>query len=240
VVCLTALALPAAAQDERQVASPNGAWEFRLFVAQPAEGRLFRLAYQVRLRGKLLLDTSYLGLNIHDQEPVLGENVGLTASRVLHPDTRHNSLVAEYMQNGSIGRRINVEVGVWDDGVAFRYVIPLSTPLEEILVEDEETEFSFAQPSGNLPAGPVPLPFVIGQPGAGAVGVYESGAPGYPRTNLIRSDPTTMITRLAARVSTPPVAYEGATPLECPWRIVIAAPDAGKLLQTQIARDLLR
>ncbi len=243
--CLAVLSLStAAAQDERRVASPNGALEFRLFIAQPGEGRLFRLAYEVLMKGKLLLDTSFLGVNIHDQEPVLGENVGLTAARVLHPDARHNSLEAEYMQNGSIGRRINVEAGVWNDGVAFRYAIPRSTPLEDILVEDEETEFSFAQPVGNavdkMPAGPVPLPFIAPQPGAGWVGIYESGPAGYPRANLLRTGPTTMITRLAARASAPGIAFEGKTPLVCPWRIVIVGPDAARLLQSEIARDLLR
>jgi len=39
------------------------------------------------------------------------------------------------MQNGSLGRRINVEVRAADDGIAFRYVIPRSTPLEELLIE---------------------------------------------------------------------------------------------------------
>jgi hypothetical protein len=243
--CLAASALStAAAQDERRVASPNGALEFRLFIAQPGEGRLFRLAYEVLLKGKLLLDTSFLGVNIHDQEPVLGENVGLTASRMLRPDARHNVLVAEFMQNGSIGRRINVEVGVWNDGVAFRYVIPRSTPLEEILVDDEETEFSFAHELGSAPgvrsATAVPLPFVVPQPGAGWVGIYESGAAGYPRANLLRTGPTTMITRLPVRPSAPFIAFEGKTPLVCPWRIVIVASDATRLLQSEIARDLLR
>lgn len=222
------------------MASPNGALEFRLFIAQPGESRLFRLAYEVALRGKLLLDTSFLGVNIHDQEPVLGENLGLTGSRVSHPDAHHNLLVAEYMQNGSIGRRINLEVGVWNDGVAFRYVIPRSTPLEEILVEDEETEFGFTHDLGAVSSGPLPLPFVVPQPGAGWVGIYEAGGAGYPRTHLLRTDRTTMITRLTVRPAAPGIAFEGKTPLVCPWRIVIVGPDAARLLQSEIARDLLR
>jgi hypothetical protein len=35
------------------------------------------------------------------------------------------------MQNGSLGRLITVEVRVWDDAAAFRYLIPRSAPLEE-------------------------------------------------------------------------------------------------------------
>lgn len=237
---VAALLLPNAfPQDERTVASPDGSLVFRLFLDQPAEGRLFRLAYQVLRSGKLLLDTSYLGINIHDQEPVLGENVGLTASRVLHPDASHNLLIAEYMQNGSIGRRLNIEAGVWNDGVAFRYVIPRTTPLEDLLIEDEETEFSFAHDLANPPAAAVPPPFVTHQPAAW-IGIYESGAPAYPRTSLLLSNPSTLITRLIARPSIPPVAYEGTTPLTCPWRIITIAPSAAGLMHTAVARDLLR
>ena len=49
----------------------------------------------------------------------------------------YGRLVAEYMQNGSLGRRINIEVRAADDGVAFRYVIPQTTPLVKMLIEDE-------------------------------------------------------------------------------------------------------
>ena len=90
-----------------------------------------------------------------DQEPVLGENVGLTGSRILHPDPRHNVLIAEYLQNGSIGRRLNIEAGVWNDGVAFRYIIPRTTPLQDLLIEDEETEFSFAHDLATPPRAAV-------------------------------------------------------------------------------------
>lgn len=239
MACLAALFVSTSlAQDVRSVASPDGALVFRIFIARPAEDRLFRLAYQVLLHGKVLVDTSYLGINIHDQEPVLGENVGLTASRVLHPDPRHNRLVAEYMQNGSIGRQINIEAGAWNDGVAFRYVIPRTTPLEDLLIEDEETEFSFAQDLADPPTAAVPLPYVTRQP-AGTIGIYEAGTPSYPRTRLLLSNPATLITRLIARPAVPQIAYEGTTPLTGPWRIVIVAASAAALPRTAIARDLL-
>ena len=237
---LAALLLPNAfPQDERSVASPDGALVFRLFVAQPSEARLFRLAYQVIAKGQLLLDTSYLGINIRDQEPILGENVGLTGSRILHPDARHNLLVAEYMQNGSIGRRLTIEAGVWNDGVAFRYVIPRTTPLADLLIEDEETEFSFAHDLASPPAAAVPLPFVTHLP-ASWTGIYEAGSPAYPRARLLPSDAATLITRLIARPTIPPVAYEGTTPFTGPWRIVIVAPRQDALRESAIAGDLLR
>jgi hypothetical protein len=227
----------APAQDELRVPSPNGKLEFRLFVAQPQAGQLFHLAYQVQLGGARVLDTSYLGLNIHDQEPMLGENVALTASK-RSQGAGYNSLTAQYLQNGTVGRRLNVEVRVWDRGVAFRYVIPATAALDELLIEDELTEFSFVK---NVePKGPVELPFVVEQPGIGWVGIYEAGAGAYPRTNLVRSDPTTMITRLVQNDRIPRIAYDGKTPFTGPWRIVITAPDREGLMLTAVERELVR
>src|ERR1017187_210330 len=168
---------------------------------------------------------------------MLGENVVVTASKRLH-GAGYNSLFAQYLQNGTVGRRLNVEVRVWDDGVAFRYVIPETAALDELLIEDELTEFSFVKAVDAK--GPVELPFVMEQPGTGWVGIYEAGNGAYPRTNLLRCDPTTMITRLVQEVRFPRIAYDGKTPFTGPWRIVITARDRDGLMLTGVARELIQ
>ena len=243
----------AIAQDERRVTSPNGELEFRIAVAQPENGALFRLAYQVFFRGKCLIDTSFLGLNIRFQEPLLGENVGLTGSRASSDPGPYHSLIVEYMQNGSLGRRINVEVRVADDGIAFRYRVPRSSPLEELLLEDETTEFAFAEDGVAYPAdgrgvelsridgkARMPLPLVAQQPGVGWVAITEVGTGGYPRAYLARAEGTVLITRLGARPSIPSVVFEGTTPLSCPWRVVIVGQDRARLMQAEILKGLGR
>jgi hypothetical protein len=134
-----ALALTVRAQDERRVVSPNGRTEFRIFVAQSPEGGLSRLAYEALFSGKIRVKTSFLGMNIVNQEPILGQNVGLSSSKTTD-GPGYRGLLLDYMQNGSIGRRIDVEVRAYDDRVEFRYIIPRSTALDEILIEDELTE----------------------------------------------------------------------------------------------------
>jgi len=183
------LTCAAFAQDERRVTSPNGQLEFRLFIATQANSNLSRIAYEVFYRGKPLVDTSFLGLEIEDQEPLLGENVGLTSS-TSSTSPKYNSLIAKYMQNGSLGRLINVEVRAYDESVAFRYVIPQSTPLIEILIAQEDTEFRLANPS--------------------LVTITESDPKTYPPMQV---DKITKLTRLAR-------PYRGTTPLTCPWRII--------------------
>lgn len=185
------LASIAFAQDERRVTSPNGQIEFRLFIATEESNNLARIAYKVFLQGKPLIKTSFLGLDIEDQEPLLGENVGLTSSTSTK-SAQYNSLLAKYMQNGSLGRLLNIEVRAYDEGVAFRYIVPPSTPLTDLLIVEEATEFRFAGKS---------------------LEITESNLEGYPPMHLVRSDPITMLTRLDR-------PFHGTTPLTGPWRIV--------------------
>jgi alpha-glucosidase len=199
IAVFAALVVCARAQDERRIVSPNGGLEFRIFVSQSDQGGLSRLAYRVLQHGKPIVDTSFLGLNIYNQEPLLGENAGLTESRTWDGG-RYRGLVAEYMQNGSLGRRINVEVRVFDSGVAFRYVVPHSTMLDEILIEDEATEFDLA----------------------GDVRVYEVPLPEFPKMSLVKREGPARVTHLEGDSR---VAFTGRTPLVCPWR-VIAVGDA--------------
>ncbi len=177
---LVTLALVAAfAQDERHVASPDGRIVFSVFMAPQAPGYLFRLAYDVSVAGKPVIARSYLGLDLLNIEPLLGEKDGLIGSKT-GSGQGYNSLLAEYMQDGSLGDRIDIEARVYDDGVAFRYVLPRTTPLEDLNIADEATEFRFAAGNealrGVAETGNQRLPFVTALPG-GWIGC-DSGSKG--------------------------------------------------------------
>ncbi len=233
------------AQDERRIISPNGQFEFRVFVGQPQGALWPRVGYQVFFRGKPLIATSWMGLDIRDQEPYLGENPGFISSEATSNDRGHyNSLVAHYMQNGSLGRRLDIEIRAYDDAVAFRYILPRSTPLEEILIRDEATEFNFAQADAlsHLDAKPdYDLPFVLEEQGIGWVAIAAAGpelsSGKYPRTYLIRSADG-LLTNLARSTKEPSVAFAGATPLVWPWRVVMAGPDRQRLMKSDVLSDL--
>jgi alpha-glucosidase len=237
---LLALALVpiAFALDERTVASPDGRIAFRVFVAPQEPGGLSRLAYQVLMQGQLVVETSYLGLDIENQEPLLGENDGLLSSKTDSVAGDYHSLTAEYMQNGSIGRRINVEIRVYNDGVAFRYVLPRQTPLEELLIADEVTEFRFPQ-KVETPAR-VSLPLILPRPGNGWIAITEVRSGAYPPASLAHLDTNALVTRLSLRPVTPSLALEGTTPLTGPWRVLIFGPDQDLLMQSSILHSLNR
>jgi alpha-glucosidase len=138
------------------------------------------------------------------------------------------------MQNGSLGRRLNVEVRAYDDGVAFRYIVPRSTALEELVIHDEATEFAFPQA---VPSPVDMLPFAVRQP-AGWVEITEIAEPGFPPMHLIQSSQSILTARLAKKKSDPDVAWEGASPLTWPWRVVVIGLDRDHLAQSTILSDL--
>ncbi len=179
--------------------SPDGKLEFRIFVGQPAGSGLTRLGYEVFYRGKRVVATSWLGLDIVMQEPLLGENLGLMESSS-GQGPGYNELRARYMQNGSLGRMLNVEARAYDDKVEFRYVLPVSTPLATpFTIDDEKTEFA-VEPGA---AGKVKFSEERGGAYPGMILLPETGSvPG-----------SVLVTRLAAQ-------YEAKAPLATPWRVI--------------------
>ena len=145
--------------------------------------------------------------------------------------SHYTSLLAHYMQNGSLGRRLDIEIRAYDDGVAFRYILPRSTPLEEILIRDEVTEFNFTQPGAlsHLDARPdFDLSFVFEEPSIGWVAITAAGpelpSGKYPRTYLVRAADR-MLTNLARSTKEPSVAFVGTTPLVWPWQVAMVGSD---------------
>jgi hypothetical protein len=123
----------------------------------------------------------------------------------MHWSTKEGEMLAEYMQDGSIGRRINIEVKIQNDQVAFRYLIPRTTPLEELQIADELTEFALATKA------PGPIAEI---PGAGWIAIAEDGNNGsYPPMKLVKSPSGILVTHLSK-------PWESVTPFTTPWRVI--------------------
>jgi alpha-glucosidase len=269
ILTLVLLGLAAAATvfaetDTVSVASPDGQLVFRLFVVSPKDSILVRLAYSVSFRGKLLMDTSLLGIAIHDQEVFLGETVGLVSAKeesVEAPANRYHSLIAQYIQNGSLGRRITIEARAYDDGVAFRYYIPRTSTVEDLQIEEELTDFHFAQDGnaytsilGDYQAAKseysrtklsaikrnslLALPFLIQQPGVGWVAITEAQLENYPGMFVFHPEGTTIRTTLAPLLNDASMVMHGMTPAETPWRVLMVASEPAKLMESNIVQNL--
>ena len=263
LLCLAASAA-FAQTDPVQVASPDGQLVMRLFIVSPKDSILIRLAYSVSFRGKPLIDTSLLGITLHDVDVLLGETVGLVTSKeesVETPTYHYNSLIAQYLQNGSLGRRVTIEARAYDDGIAFRYYIPRTSTVEDLQIEEELTDFRFAQDGEAYAASLsgyqsargeyqrtklsaiqrsslIGLPFLVEKPGVGWVAITEAQLDNYPGMYVFHPEGTTIRTTLSPRLDDQALAMHGVTPAETPWRVLMVASEPRKLLESNIVENL--
>lgn len=231
-------------EDLRSARSPNGEIEVQVFVGQPVVAEtsvLPRMAYRVLYKGQPIVETSFLGFELRAQNP-LGEKPGLTRSESGSGDG-FNWTISHYLQNGSQGRMYDIEARAYNSGVAFRYIIPWSAPMEQILIEGENTEFQFAADARAADASKAiadlpleqefPLPFTVEVPRAGWVSLSQAGAETYAPVT-VRHDTSsvqgpTMVTQLAKLKDKPWLAWETKPPYTSPWRVIAIAPTRPQL-----------
>ena len=221
-------------QDERRATSPDGRIEFRVGPAPQAPGYLSRLAYEVTVDGRAVIARSYMGFDVLNQEPLLGEKAGLIGSHA-GEGPGYRSVTAEFMQDGSLGHKITIEARVFNDGVAFRYLLPWSAPLADLLISDEVTEFHFAAGAlalkGVPESGGVALPYTADVPG-GPVNIRETREAGFPAASVARLNADTLVTRLPHLPGDAEVAYKGHAPFVGPWRVIVVGKKAADWVAT--------
>lgn len=156
-----------------------------------------------------------------------------------------------------------MEIRAYDDGVAFRYVIPKSTPLNEILIENEDTEFHFAADANAFPwllsgfeAKPdhqshmalsripsdavIAVPLILEQAGVGWVEIAEVARKETPRLYLNHPKGTTLISSLPSLPQDPHLALDTATPITCPWRVLLIGESRELVTSSKILDELNR
>jgi alpha-glucosidase len=133
------------------VQSPDGTIEVKIRGNGP-------LTYSVFVDGKAVLTDSRMGLKFKDGV-ALGANARLDKVERSQSDTtwenplgkrrivrdRHNELRAFFLEQS--GRPFEIAVRAFDDGIGWRYVLPLApkAATQEFVLEEELTQFSFAE-----------------------------------------------------------------------------------------------
>ena len=107
--------------------------------------------------GQSVVTESKLGLTLRDGTEC-GRNVELVKARTSSTDStwenpwgkrrrvrdQHNELRLMLRERSGDKRRFEVIFRAFNDGVAFRYVLPAQAGMETFVVEQEQTEFAFA------------------------------------------------------------------------------------------------
>ncbi len=157
-----------------------------------------------------------------------------------------------------------VVVRAYDDGVALRHRVPKQAGWQELVLAEERTEFvfppdavatalpltGFTSSHENLydkrPLAEIPADWLIGPPllvelpGTGWAAVLEANLTDYGGMYLARSKEakSALVTRLSPRVDETAFAVRAMLPHESPWRVVLFAERAERLLESDMVIKL--
>lgn len=150
---LTALYATKVSAETRTLSSPDGD------VTVQVSDESGQARYAVSYRGKTLIAPSGLGLELSKggrfsygvkivgAQTSSGEDTyDLPAAKVSHVSQKHNELAVDFQEES--GRRLQVIFRAYDQGAAFRYVLPQQEATAATNVNDEVTGFSFPRNYG--------------------------------------------------------------------------------------------
>jgi alpha-glucosidase len=234
--------------------------------------------YAVSVGGKSVITPSALGLEI-DKGGRLGGGMQLTGSKQTSGDRtfnlvagktsqvrdRFNELTVDLQESGDAKRKLQLVFRAYDDGVAFRYRIPVQPQMEPIAITSEGTQFAFAsdyQCWGFNPGkfgtshegeyDPVraskirdhnlyDAPLVC-QSGGVALAIAEADLKnwaGMYLSGLEDGRPGAQV-KLAPRLDTPFLAVKTriGSDVVSPWRVVMLGENAGRLIESNLITSL--
>jgi len=183
------------------------------FRCAQAARRLTRIAYQVLIQGKPIIETSYLGFRSSIRNPCWRER-GLTDFEVLAPPRITCGMTASSCRTDRSAVASPWKRALYNDGVAFRYVLLVRPPARSAL-SPTKSRVSFPAESGR--GGACSLPLILPESAVGWIAITEVRAGAYPAASLAHLEQTLGD---AARppANKPDIALEGTTPLTGPWR----------------------
>ncbi|HMH20812.1 MAG TPA: glycoside hydrolase family 97 protein [Puia sp.] len=151
VLLASTVSSAALAQKRIDLASPDGniRFSFRLTDSLPC--------YSVAYKGKQLLDPSPLSLSFEGAEP-FGRGLAAPSPRFSEGEDKYELVVGKtssvhdhyrqveipLLERRGAGRRIDLIVRVFNDGLAFRYEFPSQNGWSSYLLTDENTCFRFS------------------------------------------------------------------------------------------------
>ena len=149
----------AAGVRAEEVASPNGRLVLTIETAPAGPtATAKKLVYRVSYAGKPLVEPSALSFELEGQR-TLGADVRVTGAASSHGEEsyklitgkasevrdRYNALRVDVEQAGILAMKFAVEARVFDDAVAFRYVVPDQPAIRALRLTKESTEFRIAK-----------------------------------------------------------------------------------------------
>lgn len=256
------------------VSSPDGNLTISLSLEAKPQPYLAgeRAYYRVTYKGTPVLTDSPLGLDIQGADPLDQDLEVVSTDKQTHdsvwenafgakrtvPD-RYNELTVALREKNAPNRRVDIVLRAYDEGVAFRYVLPKQEAIGDFTLAAENTGFYFAADASayalNMgrfnthnegeyartalhaikPASIINLPLLVEMPGGIWAALLEADLTDY--SGMYVGGVAGIPNALTAKLSTPPSrkadeAVVGTTPKATPWRVLMIAPTPGRLIET--------
>jgi alpha-glucosidase len=255
VVILLLAVLPAAlaTADPVELASPAGELVVS-FTVKDFPDAAGCPCYSVRYKGRRLIVESRLGLDLEGGPTdhglaIMGQTAGqcdstwkpVCGERAVIRD-HYNEAVIQLREMKAPNRIMHVIFRAYDEGIAFRYVVPRQPGLVDIRINREFSEFRFdgdyvawATYAGQGVYERVPLsavkpgcerPLVVQVADNLYVALAEAGLVDYARMKFgpLEGVPYGLVCGLDGAVAS-------SLPLTTPWRVIMAAESPGRLLE---------
>jgi len=256
------------------VTSPDGNLTVSLTLAAKPQPYLpgERPYYRVMYKGATVLADSPLGLDLIGG-PALDHAFEIAGTETRSNDTtwenafgaqrtipdKYNEIIVSLREKNPPNRRMDVVLRAYDEGVAFRYVLPAQSALGDFVIASETTGFYFDEEASALalnlgrwdtsneaeygriplrnikPASVINLPVLVELPAAGLwAALLEADLTDYAGMYLggVAGVPNALTVRLSVPPGRPfdhPVV--GKTPKSTPWRVIMVGPDPARFIE---------
>ena len=277
--CLLAAGMAPAQTGSVAVSSPDGLIQLRISTAAGNVPDVSggQLVYEVTYRGRSVIDRSVLGLDLANQ-PALGANLQIAGTSASHIDETYtvpagksrtvrnvcNTLMVDLHETQPPHRRFTIEARAYDDGAAFRYLVPAQEAITELRLANEKTQFVLAKDattyplilrnyrtswednyrtvplSGIHPESLIALPLLTELPGAAFLAITEADIDNYSGMYLRHNERNAreLDARLAPQIDDPNVSVVVTPPARSPWRVLMIASQPGPLIESHIIENL--
>lgn len=226
--------------------------------------------YSVTRKGETVIQEAPLGIVLADapgykdlkstkiRRVNVNRSLPLIATKASTAIDRYNGAAIQFHEAGTIGRTLTIEVRAYDQGVAFRYVVPAAGPVAiagertayrlapETRCYVTETSTSHERPwNAELVASLDPSKLydhlaTCGTPsGRTHFAIAQSGIEGYTGSTL-RASGSGLEVVLTPRIDRPAIAAQSPNGLQSAWRVVLLGDRAGDLIASPLIGNLAR
>ena len=266
IACMTGVST-APAQKNIRLASPGGHIVFSFRLVKKA------MEYSIAFKGRPIIDYSSLGLLFDDNNFTAGltmhppqfrdttEEYELVTGKTKHVHIHYKEVLIPLEELAAPFKKVNLLVRVFDDGVAFKYILPLQKSFDAFTLLDENTTFKLngnprvhalfllgytSSHEGdycNLPFSEVKadtlmdMPALFEFPGNVYMSITEAALLDYAGMYLSKHD-NSLVSKLSPLPKQSLVKVKASLPHQSPWRVLLISDRIGDLIESNIITSL--